>query len=443
MPLTELEDGVIQYAQNYLWSWPDHPQEMTDTDARMRVHRLAPVITENEVPDVKRAELIQEWGTNLRAGLTGCQRRAHEGDMLPRDLHGYPLDVHDQLAADLAEGRDGKPGTYTRAGSADPARTGPVDGDPTKWGVTGRDGDTIIMPVGPEGGGVAKQVDGSTGSRHTAENTASRGTREDPSSPETLSFLIAEGRHKRGMSEDLKKAAARIPEITLTTNRDGSVTFAVNTDDGKYQRRLRLEHYDVLPEDTAKLRLYGAARADIAKNYGSPKNKEEESLQVLAATLATQRGTCSAGFGNINVEGDALKTAGNVLMRQPERFADIVEMTRKTEIDLYPPWPGREMRHEKDMVHTREQHARENPKPDVFDNLRSRDEDLRARQRDQTDRNGNRPRGDAPRTGLEPSRPAQSPPRRDEPGIPVRGEGRPIGGGAERRPEHGRGGLAR
>ena len=129
------QTNSVELPSYYEWSWPDHPQSMTDTDARMRCARG---LTEGPAPDapLNDTDLAVAYGKLLAEGKSRLQQATYTGDNLPRDTHGSPLEVKQQMAAEVAERRNGLlPGVYdtaptfaSRKPEPVPNRYGAVDG---------------------------------------------------------------------------------------------------------------------------------------------------------------------------------------------------------------------------------------------------------------------------------------------------------------------------
>ena len=123
----------VELPSAYEWSWPDHPDEMNDSDARMRAGRTLPehLTTQTRLED---ADLAVAYGKLLKEGKAGIQQTLESGDGLPRETNGLLLKVKQQMAIELAEARNGmEVGVYATSPVEDMEESGPV---PERWGAT-------------------------------------------------------------------------------------------------------------------------------------------------------------------------------------------------------------------------------------------------------------------------------------------------------------------
>ena len=82
----------VELPAYYEWSWPDHPERMTDSDARMRCPRN---LAEGRAPDapLREEDLAKAYGELLADGAARIQQQTYTGDNLPRTTDGNLLEV--------------------------------------------------------------------------------------------------------------------------------------------------------------------------------------------------------------------------------------------------------------------------------------------------------------------------------------------------------------
>ena len=134
MAVNEQTDRV-ELPSSYEWSWPAHPTGMGNAEARMRYPRLLREYPTAETP-IKDADLASAYGRLLTDGKARIQENRETGDNLPRDTGGHLLEIRQQMAAEIAEVRNGlEPGVYatqpldaTREPGPVPNHYGALDG---------------------------------------------------------------------------------------------------------------------------------------------------------------------------------------------------------------------------------------------------------------------------------------------------------------------------
>ena len=117
----------------YEWSWPDHPEGMSDADARMRVPRHLSE-TGAARTTLSHEDLAHAYGSLLEDGGARIQQPRTRGDNLPRETYGSLLGVEQQMAMEIAENanRSTMPGVYATAPLGQMREPGPVE---ERWGA--------------------------------------------------------------------------------------------------------------------------------------------------------------------------------------------------------------------------------------------------------------------------------------------------------------------
>ena len=131
-PVVNEQTNSVELPSYLEWSWPDHPESMSDTDARMRCARG---LAERPTPDapLQGTELAVAYGELLAEGKARIQQATYTGDNLPRDTYGGLLEVKQQMAADIAERRNGLgPGVYDTSPVYASREPGPL---PNRYGA--------------------------------------------------------------------------------------------------------------------------------------------------------------------------------------------------------------------------------------------------------------------------------------------------------------------
>ena len=127
------ETDRVELPSQYEWSWPDHPASMSDSDARMRCPRGMREASAVDAP-LNDTDLAVAYGELLAEGAARIQQKTYTGDNLPRDIHGGLLEVRQQMAAEIAERRNGlEPGAYTTDRTRGMREPGPI---PNRYGAT-------------------------------------------------------------------------------------------------------------------------------------------------------------------------------------------------------------------------------------------------------------------------------------------------------------------
>ena len=99
---------------------------MSDSEARMRYPRGMREGTAVDAP-LKDTHLAVGYGELLADGAARIQQKTYTGDNLPRDSFGSLLEVTQQMAAEIAERRNGlDPGAYTTDRTQGMREPGPI-----------------------------------------------------------------------------------------------------------------------------------------------------------------------------------------------------------------------------------------------------------------------------------------------------------------------------
>ena len=360
------QTNSVELPSYYEWSWPDHPQSMTDTDARMRCARG---LTEGPAPDapLNDTDLAVAYGKLLAEGKSRLQQATYTGDNLPRDTHGSLLEVKQQMAAEVAERRNGLlPGVYDTTPTFASRKPEPV---PNRYGAV--DGIKLAtwMPSEEKPGTAIKAVRSYEAARSSlnATNIASCVGQNLNDKGGAWRAAIDRGRGVTGLPSTLKTAADRAPSNV-------HVKRSAGADKHTHKYSVRTEGDQVTvnappspgnSESDICEELYAKTRGTIAAAYGEPHNETEHAMDALVASIVTSRGTNSAGLGWRPPERERLNAAGVELQENPGRLGDIQKQVDVVEKVLYPPWPGR------DMERTVEPVEKEKKK-DIFDYDRQR-----------------------------------------------------------------------
>ena len=383
--------------------------------------------------------LASSYADLLQRGTARIQCVAVAGDNLPRDPEGRLLGVKQEIATDVAERTNGWPSDVYVAGGGNLVRNPGYD-PRRSWGATNEGHLVAWVPSSdaPSAPAVtaARGYYGATDSRYASE-IASCGGLDLHDDGDIWRDAVDRGRALRGDSGALDSCARRAPD-GLTVAFEGYPTT----------------EYDVQPDGpdglvvTAPIRpgfsdsdfsesLYAVARGTLAMHSGPPLTLDEKALDALAASFVTARGTNGAGLGWNPPEPDLLRHAGRVLARSPDRLDDVVQRVHSVQQVLYPPWPDRELRHEREdpskeiadelQESPQQELAGRSRDADVFDRVRARyREDRRewARSPDSSSRQPSAPTPSVPRP-LQPPAPKPSPsPARESDRVPDRNSGR-------------------
>ena len=350
----------VELPNYYEWSWPDHPAEMTDTDARIRCARG---LTEGATPDapLKETDLAKAYGKLLADEEARIQRRTHTGDNLPRDKHGALLEVKQQMAAEIAERRNAlKPGAYETAPVFASREPGPL---PNRYGaVDGRELATWLpSEERPDRAIKAVRYNDAAQSSLSATHIASCVGENLEDNGKIWREAIKRGREVNGLPSALLTAAGRAPDNVHVERSKDTREYSISIE------RNQVTVNAPLPKGNHRAdaceELYAKARGTIAAAYGEPQNETEHALDALAASIVTSRGTNGAGLGWAPPEPERLRAAGVELQRDPSRLAELCDHVNTLEHVFYPPWPGREMARSAE-------HVQEKKEEDIFDDRR-------------------------------------------------------------------------
>ena len=349
----------VELPSQYEWSWPDHPAGMSDSDARMRYPRGMREGSAVDAP-LKDTDLAVGYGELLADGAARIQQKTYTGDNLPRDSFGSLLEVRQQMAAEIAERRNGlEPGAYTTDRTQGMREPGPIR---SRYGAT--DGRQLAtwVPSSEKPDRAIKAIrdnDAATNSRDAGDIASCIGKNLDDDG-EMWRHAIKVGRSVTGLASALETAAQRAPENVKVDRSKGNREYSISVEKGQVTVNAPLPKGN-RRADTAE-ELYAKARGTIAAAYGEPQNETEHALDALAASIVTSRGTNGCGLGWVPPEPDRLRAAGVELQRDPSRLAELQTHIDVVEKVFYPPWPGREMEIERDDERVEE----EQPK-DIFD----------------------------------------------------------------------------
>ena len=350
------------------WSWPGHPPEMTDGEARIRVPRnQEPVRGRRRTANLDTEALATEYGKLLEEGNARVQQSTPAGDNLPRNARGELLGIKQEFATDVAEVRnDWSAEVYDTEGAVVER---PGDAPEERWGATNELGMATWLPGSDERNqqdavATARALEGATDSRAAADIAwcANLKTNDDG---DIWREAVARGRSVEGKPADIITCSERAPqelEISREKHRDNYEAEA----DGPHRIVLHVPDHDRTGIAKEADELYAAARGSLCTEYGPPLTREEKALDALAASIVTSRGTNGAGAGWTPREPELLVEAGRELQRNPDRLEDLVKQVETVERNLYPPWPSRDRMLEQERAPEPEED------PDTFDRDRLR-----------------------------------------------------------------------
>ena len=363
-PVVNQQTDRVELPSQYEWSWPDHPEGMSDSDARMRYPRGVREGSAMDAP-LKDTDLAVAYGELLADGAARIQQKTYTGDNLPRDTFGSLLEVRQQMAAEIAERRNGlEPGAYTTDRTRGRREPGPIA---TRYGAT--DGRQLAtwVPSKQKPDRAIKAIrgdDAATNSREAGDIASCIG-RDLDDDGETWRHAIKVGRTVTGLPSALTVAAERAPDNVKVKRSRGNREYSISVEKGDVTVNAPLpkgnRRADIAEE------LYAKARGTIAAAYGEPQNETEHALDALAASIVTSRGTNGCGLGWVPPEPERLRAAGVELQRDPSRLANLQTQIDVVEKVFYPPWPGRELQIERD-----EERVKQEQPNDIFDYDRER-----------------------------------------------------------------------
>ena len=274
----------VERPSQYEWSWPDHPAGMSDSDARMRYPRGMREGSAVDAP-LKDTDLAVAYGELLADGAAHIQQKTYTGDNLPRDSFGSLLEVRQQMAAEIAERRNGlEPGAYTTDRTRGMREPGPIA---SRYGAT--DGRQLAtwVPSSEKPDRAIKAIrdnDAATNSRDASDIASCIGKNLDDNG-EIWRHAIKVGRSVTGLASALETAAQRAPENVKVKRSKGSQEYSISVEKGQVTVNAPLPKGN-RRADTAE-ELYAKARGTIAAAYGEPQNETEHALDALAASIVT------------------------------------------------------------------------------------------------------------------------------------------------------------
>ena len=291
----------------YEWSWPDHPDDMNDSDARMRAGRRLPehLTTRTRLED---AELAVAYGELLEEGKAGIQQTVESGDGLPRETHGDLLEVKQQMAIEIAEARnDLEVGVYATAPVGEMEEPGPV---PERWGATDEHFLATWVPsekMPDTGVEVIRHNEAARTSLHTRVIASCTGSDIDDYGA-AWRAAIERGRNIEGRPNAPDVATARAPKNVRTQVQPGATDFSISIEKGAVTASGPIRTDSETAESCDQ--LYAHVRGTLAAAYGEPQSEAEHAMDALAASIITSRGTNGCGLGWTPPEPERLRAAG-------------------------------------------------------------------------------------------------------------------------------------
>ena len=284
----------VELPNYYEWSWPDHPAEMTDTDARMRCARG---LTEGATPDapLKETDLAKAYGKLLADEEARIQRRTHTGDNLPRDKHGALLEVKQQMAAEIAERRNAlKPGAYETAPVFASREPGPL---PNRYGaIDGRELATWLpSEERPDRAIKAVRYNDAAQNSLSATHIASCVGENLEDNGKIWREAIKRGREVNGLPSALLTAAERAPDNVHVERSKDTREYSISIE------RNQVTVNAPLPKGNHRAdaceELYAKARGTIAAAYGEPQNETEHATRSQRASSPAAEPTARDSAG--------------------------------------------------------------------------------------------------------------------------------------------------
>ena len=352
----------VELPAYYEWSWPDHPADMSDSDARMRRPRNLSEHGTAHTP-LDDADLAVAYGELLADGKAEVQHTRSSGDNLPRETHGMLLEVKQQMAIEIAEAHNRLDvGVYTTAPRGEIDEPGPV---PERWGAVDEHELATWVPseTTPKTAiKVTRLNDAARTSVHTRGIASWTGIDTDDGGA-AWQAAIDRGRSIEGAPNAPDTATARAPKTVHTESESGARDFSIRISKGQVTASGPMRTSD--EAGAACDELYAHVRGTLAAAYGEPQNESEHAMDALAASIIASRGTNGCGLGWSPPEPDRLRTAGRTmeLQRDPSRLPELCDQVDTLEHVFYPPWPGREMARSAE-------HVQEKKEEDIFDDRR-------------------------------------------------------------------------
>ena len=257
----------VELPSSYEWSWPDHPDEMNDSDARMRAGRTLPehLTTQTRLED---ADLAVAYGKLLEEGKAGIQQTLESGDSLPRETDGLLLKIKQQMAIELAEARNGmEVGVYATSPVGDMEEAGPV---PERWGATDEHFLATWVPSekNPDSAvEVIRHNDAARTSLHTRGIASCIGTEIDDYGA-AWRAAIERGRSIEAPPHAPDMATARAPERVQTAVVPEASGFSISI-----EKRTVIASGPIRTDSEAGKscdQLYAHVRGTLAAAYGDP-----------------------------------------------------------------------------------------------------------------------------------------------------------------------------
>ena len=361
--------GEIELRTDIEWSWPDHPEGMDDTEARIRVSRSSDTSVSSGLAtnNLSEERFALRYGRLLECGGAGIQASVPAGDHLPRAVDGSLLSVKQQLAADLTEQRFAlPPGVYDLKGSVvDEVGIHP----PHSWGALNVESIATWLPRGDHAEGdvalVARAVEGATDSR-AARNIAWCANLPLTDDGAVWREAVHRGRAVRGDPDALRVCAGRSSDALVVAQDPDAKRYRVEPN-GPAEIVITAPVRSGDRGQQAADALYAVARGSLAVEYGPPLTAGEKALDALAATIVTSRGVNGAGVRWDPPEPLELRQAGTELRDNPRALDAVVEHVAHVEAVLYPAWPGRDR-----QLAMEPEKEPEKEGPDVLDRDRER-----------------------------------------------------------------------
>ena len=412
------KNNALEVKGSCEWSWPDHPREMSDAEARIRVERASPRPgPETTHRRIDEAGLAIAYGKLLESGEARIQQTTERGDTLTRNVGGHLVGIKQEIATDVAETRNNWPAEVydtRREVVKYPGLT-----PPNAWGEPNLASLSTWVPFSDRQQDknqaivAARALAGANTSR-AADDVAWCVNLNLDDDGDIWHEAVSRGRAVEGNADDLRECAERSPrelEIAKEANRTDYEAEAYGPN------WIVLHIPDRGGDNVAQARdeLYATARGSLCTEFGPPLSGDEKALDALAASLIASRGTNGAGLGWDPPEPELLREAGRELQRSPERLQDLVSRVGTIEHQLYPPWPGRELLLEPDKEPERE---RDSGEPLDRERVRHHLDIERWRQEQERSRGHRRPPDERDRDKeRDPHRPpiGDPPPHPDEP----------------------------
>ena len=325
--IAKLMSEMYGHKEGRGWSWPSHHNGTSAPEARLndpdrRVEGVEGAqARESTFGDSK--QLARRFGQLLEHGEAGCQQPNQGIDLLPRHAEtGQSFPIDQQIALDIAEYDAGHQGREYKAPTSKELMEAPAS---TSWGDKHYQNGVINVPgKTPDGPVVQVTVAARADVMADPKRVLEMRQHNDAGTEPAQRRMDAH----RAIARAIKRSGI---EFDMTTD-GGGVEF----DPAKETIRVPKTVLSRNQGERAMQGAYYAAKACLMKGNDAGSHQVDLAATV-GATLIAHRMAAKAGREWIGPEEPAaLKEAGRLLQRQPQRLQEIVEKTRLVEGKLTP-----------------------------------------------------------------------------------------------------------